>query len=79
MKIRVDLYGTLSRKVPGYSPSQGLEVELPEGATVRDLLMLLKISKSDGAVVVTEGRIRKPDEILSGGARAQVVQTVYGG
>jgi sulfur carrier protein ThiS len=79
MKIRVDLYGTLSQKVPGYRPSQGIEVELQAGATARDLLDLLKISQSEGAVVAIEGRIKKPDEILPGGARAQIFQTVHGG
>jgi len=38
MKMRVKLYGTLSQSFPGYQHSQGIEVEIPDGATVKDLL-----------------------------------------
>jgi hypothetical protein len=48
MKVRVQLYGTLSRRVAGYRHAQGIEIELPEGATVNELLALLKISESQG-------------------------------
>ena len=57
MKIRVDLYGTLSLQVSRYRHSQGIEMELQEGATVNDLLALLKIDKSRKAVVAIDGRI----------------------
>jgi sulfur carrier protein ThiS len=79
MKVRVNLYGTLGLRIPGYQHSQGLEVELPDGATVKDLLTLLKISGSEGAVVAIEGHIKKTDDKLPGGAQAQVFQTVHGG
>jgi sulfur carrier protein ThiS len=49
--VKVILYGTLSRQVPGYQHSKGMEVELPDGATVNDLLVFLGISKSQKAVV----------------------------
>lgn len=79
MKVKVSLYGTLNRRVPGYRHSQGIEVELPDGATVNDLLVLLGISESHKAVVAIDGRIRKANDKIPSGARAQVFQPVHGG
>jgi sulfur carrier protein ThiS len=79
MKVRVNLYGTLSARIPGYRQSQGIEIELPEGATVNDLLALLEISESQKAVVAIDGRIRKTSGKIPCGASAQVLQPIHGG
>jgi sulfur carrier protein ThiS len=79
MKVRVRLYGTLSQSIPGYQHSQGIEVEIPDGATVRDLLALLEISESQGAVVIVEGRILKPDDRMRRGVSVNILQVIHGG
>ncbi len=81
MKIKVNLYGTLSQNVSGYSQSQGIEVEVPEGTTVKGLLSLLQIQVSvpQNAVIAIDGRIRKANEEIPSGAHAQVFQPVHGG
>ncbi len=79
MKIRVKLYGTYSQRFPGYQHSQGIEVEIPDGATVKDLLALLEISESQGAVVVMEGRVLKADDQMRGGVPVSVLQSISGG
>ena len=79
MKVRVKLYGTLRLRVSGYQHVEGMEVELPERATVHDLLALLKISESQGAVVMIDGRIRKADAKIPCGGQAQVFQSLHGG
>lgn len=79
MKVKVRLYGTLSREYPGYRHSQGIEVELPDGATVNDLLVHLGISESQKAVVAIDGRIQKANDKIPSGVRAQVFQPVHGG
>ena len=79
MKVSVNLYGTLNAKIPGYRKSRGFEVELPEGAQVKDLLALLEIPESQKAVVTIEGRIRKASDKIPSGARAQVLQPIHGG
>jgi len=78
MKTRVKLYGTLSQRFPNYQHSQGIEVELPEGATVQDLLALLGISESQGAVVIAEGRILKADDKIRQ-VQVDVFQSIRGG
>jgi len=79
MKMRVKLYGTYSQRFPGYQHSQGMEVEIPDGATVRDLLTLLEISESQGAVVIMEGRVLKADDKMRCGVPVSVLQSIYGG
>jgi len=79
MKVKVKLYGTLSQRFPGYQHSQGIEVEIPDGAMVKDLLALLEISESQGAVVIMEGRVLKADDKMQCGAPVNVLQSIQGG
>jgi sulfur carrier protein ThiS len=79
MRMKVKLFGMLSQKIPGYQHSQGIEVEIPEGATVRDLLDCLEISESQGAVVAVEGRLLKADDKVWGEAPVHVLQPLPGG
>jgi sulfur carrier protein ThiS len=79
MKIRVRLYGTLRRNSPAGEQSEGIEVEIPEGGTVRDLMHLLGISESRGAAVVMAGRVLAVDDQVQSGARVDVFQSIGGG
>ena len=79
MKVRVKLYGTLSQPLPDYQHSQGIEVEIPDGATVKDLLALLELSESRGAMIIVEGRILKADDEIRRGVSVNVLQAIGGG
>jgi len=79
MKVRVKLFGTLSQRFPGYQHSQGIEVEVPDGVTVKDLLALLEISESQGAVVIMGGRVLKADDAMRCGVLVNVLQAIHGG
>ena len=79
MKVRIKLYGTLSQGFPGYPHSQGMEVEVPDGATVKDLLALLEISESRRPVVIAEGRILKAEDKMQPGVPVSVLQVIGGG
>ena len=79
MKIRVKLYGTLTQQVPGYQHSQGVEVEIPDGASVKDFLARLEISEKQGAVVIMDGQILKADDTMRGGVPIHVLQSLSGG
>lgn len=79
MNVQVKLYGTLSQGFPGYQPSQGIEVEIPDGTTVKDLLALLEISESQRAVVIVEGRVLKGDDEIRPGVPVRVLQAIHGG
>jgi sulfur carrier protein ThiS len=79
MKVRVKLYGILSQCFPGYRHSQGIEVEIPDGTTVKALLAHLKISEFQGVAVAMEGRLLKADDIIRGKAPVHVLQSLSGG
>jgi sulfur carrier protein ThiS len=79
MKVKVRLFGTLSQHFPSYQHAQGLEVEIPEGATVKELFALLGISESEGAVVIVAGRILNADDKIRDGVQVNILQSMYGG
>jgi sulfur carrier protein ThiS len=79
MKMTVKLFGTLRERFLDYRHQQGIEVEIPDGATAKDLLSLLKISESNGAVVAVEGRILKREDKMQHGMQVYVFQAIHGG
>ena len=79
MKIRVKLFGTLPQRHPDYDPKQGLEVEIPEGAKVNDLLARLDISASDGGLVAVDNLVVQHDDELKDGVSVRIFQRAFGG
>ena len=79
MKIRVKLFGILSRIQKDNPSTRDMEVEIQDGARVRDLLVHLKIPANQPAVVSMNERIMKPDDKLPPGATVVVFQAVFGG
>jgi sulfur carrier protein ThiS len=79
VKIKVRLFGTLGQNISGYRHSQEIEVEIPNGAMVRDLLTHLRISETQGVAVIAEGRILEVNDMLQDGSLVNVMQAVSGG
>ncbi|UCE52946.1 MAG: MoaD/ThiS family protein [Desulfobacterales bacterium] len=79
MKVRVKLFGTLPQRYPDYNPEHGLEVEIPHGAKVKDLLAYLEISASDSGIVAVDNLVVKADEKLKDGLCVRIFQRAFGG
>ncbi len=79
MKIMVKLYGTLSQRFPGYEAKHGIEVDIPDGARVKNLLAHLEIPESSMGIIAMEGCIMRFDDKLIDGAAVNVLQPVFGG
>lgn len=79
MKIRVKLFGILPQRYPDYDSSRGLEVEIPEGARVKDLLARLEISASDGGLVAIDNLVVQHDHELETGVSVRIFQRAFGG
>jgi len=79
VKVRVKLFGTLGEAVPGYDPEEGLEVEIAEGAKVKDLLARLDILEVKGGVVTAGGKVLRSEDPLNDGMSVHLLQAVYGG
>jgi sulfur carrier protein ThiS len=79
MQLKVKLYGTLCQRFPGYKRSEGLDLEMPDGTTVKDLLARLHITKPQGALVIMEGRVLKADDAVQSGVPVNMLQAIQGG
>lgn len=79
MKVRVKLFGTLPQRYPDYDSSRGLEVEIPDGAEVKDLLAHLEISASDGGLVAIDNLVVQHDYKLKDGLAVRIFQRAFGG
>lgn len=75
----VRLYGTYRQRFPDHQHSQGIEVDIPDEATVRELLARLDLPESQGAVVIAGGRVLKADDKLQPGVPVNVMQSIGGG
>jgi len=79
MKIEVELYGNLRKLYSGEQYSHGVEIDIPDGAKVTDLLNQMNIPDQLGVVVTMEGRILRPDDEIRNGKSVRVFQAVHGG
>ena len=79
MEVQIKLYGTLRSRLKSYKPSQGIVVDIPDGATVKVLFDHLEIPGTRGAVAIVDGRILKADDQIQAGASVNIFQSIQGG
>ncbi len=79
MKVKIKLCGLLYRRFPDHDPRQGMEIEVPEGARVEDLLTHLRISKSEAGMVIADGLALKGDSRLRDGMCIHLFPLLSGG
>lgn len=79
MNVTVKLFGTLGDHLPGYDPDRGIDVDIPDGTRVKDLLAHLEIHRTKGVIVAANGKLLKPDEVIENGGSFQIFQSVFGG
>lgn len=79
MKVKIQLFGVLAGKLPEYGAPEGVEIELPDGSTVGDLLEYLKIPDGWTPAVAVNSRLLKSDSGIRDGAEIRIFQAVHGG
>jgi sulfur carrier protein ThiS len=79
MKITVKLFGELRRNISAYQHDKGLELTIPDGSKVADLVALLKISNTQTITAIMEGRVLPLEERLSHGSLVNIFHVMYGG
>jgi sulfur carrier protein ThiS len=79
MKVKVRLFGTLGKKFPDHDPLNGFEIEIPENASVGDLLGQLDIPKSKVGFVSVQGRLAKAAKTLKPGDFIRIFRPIFGG
>ncbi len=79
MIVKVRLFGNLGKRFPGYDHEEGMDVDLPDGAVVADLLTHLDVSSAHGGLVSAGTLPMKPDDELPAGTTLSIFQPVFGG
>jgi len=79
MRVKVRTYATLCRYIPGVSAGTPVEIELPDGAPVSELIEKLKIPAREVKVAFVNGRTRPFDWLLEKGDEVGIFPPVGGG
>ncbi len=79
MKIRVKLFATLRDLFPQLGIGEAMEVDLPDGATVADLIAQLRIPREEVKLVYVGGRLKGDDYVLRNGDEVGIFPPVGGG
>jgi molybdopterin converting factor small subunit len=79
LNVKVRLHATL-RKITPEGPQNRLTVDLPDNATVADLLQALEVEASPDHVMALIGNRRvEPDHPLNGSDEVQLFPPISGG
>ena len=79
MKIRVILFGTLRKSFSDHDPVHGMEIEIPEGSTVGDLIAHIDLPAKKFGLVSVDGQLVKAGNLLQENAVVRVFQPIFGG
>ena len=79
MKLNIKLYGTLSRSFDNYDHLSGLEVILPDGTSIHDLLVHLNLLPVRIGMVLMNGKPAQKDTRLENQAQIKFFQPIAGG
>jgi molybdopterin converting factor small subunit len=75
----VRLFATLRRCLDGVAVGAATEVELPDGATVADLLAMLGVPLAEAKVAFVNGRARPMEWPLQPGDEVGIFPPIGGG
>ena len=79
MLVMVKLFATLRELFPDLGIGEPMEVKLPDGASVSDLVEKLEIPPDEVKLVYVNGRLRSMDYVLSEGDEVGIFPPVGGG
>jgi len=79
LRVNVKLYGTLSRSFDEYDHLSGLEANIPDEASIHDLLAFLNLSSVRLGMIYMDGRCLNKNSRLKDGARIKIFQPIAGG
>jgi len=79
LKLTIKLYGTLRRSFDEYDHSDGLQVVIPDGSSIYDLLAHLKLSPEGLGMIYMDGVPLNMNSQLQDGTLIKVFQPIAGG
>lgn len=79
MTIRVKLFGLLSARIPGYDRTTGISLDVPEGATCREIARSLGLADQEAGVFSVAGILKGPNESIDSGDELHIFMPIGGG
>jgi molybdopterin converting factor small subunit len=79
MSVHVKLSATLRDHVPGYTPADGLRVDILPGETVASLAQRLSLPADQLKIIMVNGVHAKPENPVADGDRVAYFPPVGGG
>ncbi len=79
MKIEVRLFANLARYLPPGTRGDGMTLEVPDGATVGEIVRRLAIPDELPGLLLVNGREARPDRPLRPGDVLSIVPPLAGG
>lgn len=79
MNVTVKLFGTLSNSCVGYDPASGINLDVPEGACVRDVTKRVNVAEASIGIVTINGKMVKAGDRITEGDEVKVFQPIAGG
>ena len=79
MYVKVRLFATLRRHVADAASGNAIEVELPDGATIADLIAALNLPSEQVKVTFVNGRAREDDWRLAPDDEVGIFPPIGGG
>lgn len=77
--LQVRLYASLRKYQPGLGHGESLQVQLPEGSRIADLLDRLGVPKNETKQVFVNGRLQVSDYVLKDGEEVGIFPPIAGG
>ena len=77
--VHVKLFATLRQYRPGLGIGKSFPAELPEGATIGDLIQRVGLPESEVKVVFVNALFREPAHVLADGDEVGIFPPVGGG
>lgn len=79
MQVQVKLFATLSQRLPGLRAGSPFEVDLPDGATLADLVRQLDLPQAEVRVIFVNARAQPLSYVLNSGDEVGVFPPIGGG
>ncbi len=77
--VYVKLFATLRTYRPGLGIGEAFPVQVPEGATVRDLVALLELPEDEVKIIFVNALNREPGHVLADGDELGLFPPIGGG
>jgi len=79
LKIEVQLHTTLQKQTPE-GLQRCIDLEMPEGSTIRDVLQALELDlATEHLLLVVEGKVVEEDYVVREGERVSLIPAMSGG